>query len=374
MAGEDLLSSPSDLKLTSRRGFAKLTLAGLLATTCQSALAESAKASSSENEGRIPPIQHSNKRFEFRLADGGEREAVPLGNGVVGTSLWISKAGYIEFYVARTDVFTEIDRNVHLGKVKIGITPNPFVDSDVTCCLNAETGHLEIDARGLRGQFVASVFVDKETGAIVVRMADRAALTFTVEPITWRLSAAAPQDDAVLPGMPEAQDVVTEFDGCIVVYHRNASSCVPQLAAIQVPNFEHTVPDPYVDRIFGFAIYSLTGELAKGGVLRFTKTGLSTIVVNTSSEQEPSLDAWLSKIVARAPSLSAIERMSKRTAEWWKFYWQQSWVNVGAQDLKGSIVAQEGRYQDKAKSEVVDHAYTFSKYMTACASGGRSPD
>ena len=53
-----------------------------------------------------------------------DRSAMPLGNGEVGISLWVLADGEIQFYIARTDACTELDRCVKLGKVRIRFTPN----------------------------------------------------------------------------------------------------------------------------------------------------------------------------------------------------------------------------------------------------------
>ena len=62
----------------------------------------------------------------WQTPGNGERDMMPLGNGVVGLMLWTCADGRVEFYLARQDALTETDRIVKLGKVSLKLSPNPF--------------------------------------------------------------------------------------------------------------------------------------------------------------------------------------------------------------------------------------------------------
>ena len=54
--------------------------------------------------------------------------SMPLGNGQYGLNVWVEKGGDLLFYVSSTDAWSENARLLKLGRVRIGLTPNPFAD------------------------------------------------------------------------------------------------------------------------------------------------------------------------------------------------------------------------------------------------------
>ena len=55
--------------------------------------------------------------------------SMPLGNGDIGINAWIEESGDLVFYISKTDSWGDNGRLLKLGKVRIQLSPGPFVPS-----------------------------------------------------------------------------------------------------------------------------------------------------------------------------------------------------------------------------------------------------
>ena len=53
-------------------------------------------------------------------------ESMPIGNGDIGLNVWIEEAGDLLFYISKTDSWSENNRLLKLGRIRVKLTPNPF--------------------------------------------------------------------------------------------------------------------------------------------------------------------------------------------------------------------------------------------------------
>ena len=56
-----------------------------------------------------------------------EADCMPIGNGETGLNVWVEEDGDLLFYISRTDAWSENCRLLKLGRVRVKLTPNPFV-------------------------------------------------------------------------------------------------------------------------------------------------------------------------------------------------------------------------------------------------------
>ena len=52
---------------------------------------------------------------------------MPLGNGDIGLNVWVEEGGDLMFYISKTDAFSGIGRLLKLGRIRVKLTPNPFL-------------------------------------------------------------------------------------------------------------------------------------------------------------------------------------------------------------------------------------------------------
>ncbi len=56
--------------------------------------------------------------------------SMPLGNGDIGLNVWVEEDGDLLFYLSKTDAWDENARLLKLGRIRVSLSPNPFVVGD----------------------------------------------------------------------------------------------------------------------------------------------------------------------------------------------------------------------------------------------------
>ena len=54
--------------------------------------------------------------------------SMPIGNGDIGMNVWVDTGGNLWLLLSKTDAWSENCRLLKLGRVRVRLTPNPFVD------------------------------------------------------------------------------------------------------------------------------------------------------------------------------------------------------------------------------------------------------
>src|SRR5580658_11292949 len=95
--------------------------------------------------------------------------SMPLGNGEVGINLWVEENGDLLFYISRSDSFSEIDRLLKVGEVRVSLSPNPFVPgAPFRQELKLSDGVCEITAGPPEKKEILRVFVDSDNPVVHV--------------------------------------------------------------------------------------------------------------------------------------------------------------------------------------------------------------
>src|SRR6202034_2490216 len=56
-----------------------------------------------------------------------ENDSMPIGNGDLAANVWTEQNGDLVLLVAKADAWSELGKLDKLGRVRIQLTPNPFV-------------------------------------------------------------------------------------------------------------------------------------------------------------------------------------------------------------------------------------------------------
>lgn len=311
-----------------------------------------------------------------------DRGSMPLGNGEVGVNVWVLAGGAIEFYLARTDARTELDRSVKLGKVRVSFSPGGgLTGSAFRQTLILSEGCIEVrygDGDDVVG--VVHVFVDAEHPTVFVAGRFTHPVTVTAEYANWRTGPRLHPPS----GACETADVVEGLDGSVLFYHRNGPTIIPFLARLEaVEQLASAIPDCLSDRVFG-GLMRLEGGVvrAPGRLVMPLPVSTFNLQVTTHSEQVPDLECWKARISKLASEAAPPTDARARTARWWNQYWEQSWLFVeGDRALQPEIDA--GLFElhleppdvDRAavSQSAVTRAYILTRFMFACTSGGTFP-
>ena len=185
--------------------------------------------------------------------------SMPLGNGEVGINLWVEENGDLNFYISRSDSFSEISRLLKVGQVRVAITPNPFMTgAPFHQRLNLQDGVCEIAA----GNVKLKVFVDANQPVIHVTGESAAPISIKASIISWRTEkkilpkkeqrSAWSMHDAPFD-LIESADIFppTPIDA-VAWYHRNEESAVPSTIKVQsLESLADKIHDPLLHRTFG---------------------------------------------------------------------------------------------------------------------------
>jgi alpha-L-fucosidase 2 len=298
-----------------------------------------------------------------------ENDSMPIGNGTLGANVWTEANGDLVLLVSSPDAWTEMGKLVKLGRVRIRLTPNPFVGSgDFTEVLRLEDGSIEIRA----GSNTARIWVDANHPAIHVEAHTEHPAVAQVFLETWRKNQSLQEASAEKAGMFElgsddypvgfeADTILPAAKHSIAWYHFNEKSIYPTvLEQEHLSSLIGKYPDPLLHRCFG-ALITGTGLVSKNDrtLVSREQRDFRIDVIARMEKNAASGRAWKTQLDqslagANPTDLSVAWRAHQR---WWQEFWNRSWIQVS-----GDEQAQE-----------VSQGYAIQRYMMAASSRGELP-
>jgi len=310
--------------------------------------------------------------------------SMPIGNGVVGANVWVEPDGDLLFYLSRVDAWSETERLLKLGRVRVSLAPNPFASGQpFRQELLLREGRIAITAGTDKHAVELSVLVDPTAPVVYVDIRSSSPIKVTASLETWRTERRVLTDKGELQSSwamrdaPEevvqreaweSADILTDDPTAVVWYHRNEHSIVPFTLQHQgLAEIADRFGDPLLRRTFGGHMES--PQLRKTSPASLAGDGVTaaTIRIVTHAAQTPTAEAWETAITQMA--LSAVEEGAARTAtaERWGEFWDRSWVFVEG-DGAGADAS-----PDAAPPSRVTQAYILQRWMIAGASRGAFP-
>ncbi|HEX3720996.1 MAG TPA: DUF5703 domain-containing protein [Verrucomicrobiae bacterium] len=300
-----------------------------------------------------------------------ENDSMPLGNGNLAANVWTEQNGALVLLVAKSDAWTELGKMVKLGRVRIQLSPNPFVDApDFSQALRLENGSIEIKS----GANIIRVWIDANHPALHVEthLAHPADYQASLE--LWRTSqhpynVPSPDRGGLFEfgGHPvpldfEADTIFTAQPARVTWCHFNSNSIVPLV--FQQEHLESLLgdfADPLLRRCFG-ATMSGPGLVSDGDRnLKSTSAAndfrLDLYALTETNVASPS--AWNTDMNDLSGKLDQEDLPADRLAheKWWNDFWNRSWIH-----LEGTPDATN-----------VMRGYCMQRWMMACSSRGPQP-
>ncbi len=298
--------------------------------------------------------------------------SMPLGNGDIGVNVWVEPNGDLVFYLNKTDAWSEINRLLKLGRVRISLSPSPWSGG----------GFFRQELRLLEGEIVVQggnsaeptilrVWVDAHRPVVWVDVDGAKPVHIRVELEIWRntnrrlegreLFSAYGLMDAPFPVIEHADTALEEQRDRVIWFHRNPTSIFEQTLRHQgLESLIGKLPDPLLHRTFG-------GMIRGKGLVREGKTVLHsenpskrfTIPIHILTAQTDTIEEWVKRLEAQAAKAESVTYTQARAAHqrWWRSFWQRSWIIVS-----GSPEAQ-----------TVTQGYALQRFINACAGRGAYP-
>ena len=320
-----------------------------------------------------PPVELSRYNVVWNTPSHNAAGSMPIGNGELGLNLWVEEDGDLLFYVSRTDAWSETCRLLKLGRIRLSLSPNPFIKgAPFRQELKLDEGAIDITAGAAGRVTKLKAFVDANAPVVHVLGESEQPLEARASFETWRTSKKVLTGEELSSSWTmreapagietwEAADRVTSAPGGAVMwYHRNEYSCVPVTLKHQgLEGCRELVKDPLLHRTFGGLLSApgFTGDgpqalRSKGPVRRFA------VQLATHSAQTETVAQWEEQIRHIARSSANPRKAARATAAWWGKFWDRSWIFIeGAGGAPSSIT----------------RAYTLQRWMAACAGRGNYP-
>jgi hypothetical protein len=269
--------------------------------------------------------------------------SMPLGNGDIGLNIWTEPSGDIVFYISKTDAWSETCRLVKLGRVRVRLTPNPFV-AGVPFFQTLRLREGEVEIRAVRGDDTVdvAVWVDANRPVVHVEAASRRAFAMEARLELWRTAerpiegpetfsafglAGAPYPVLVYPDtvLPARADRLRW-------YHRNATSIWED--SLKRQGMGEWVPhghDPLLSRTYGGAIWG-AGMVAEGDTALRSRAPATRhdLRICCLTAQTAAPEEWVRRLDALAAEADRVPLETARAEhrKWWTGFWGRSWVRV----------------------------------------------
>jgi hypothetical protein len=240
--------------------------------------------------------------------------SMPAGNGDIGINLWAEKNGDLLFYLSKTDAWSENARLLKIGKVRLSLSPNPFVDEKPFLQqLILSDGIIHIEA-GDKGKSVSiDVWVDANYPVVQLDVKSEQPVTAKISTEPWRTQRRKIAGDELhsaygLHGAGakdvfiEKDTILSEANGEVVWLHRNERSIWQDNLKLQLlDSYIDENKDPLLHRTFGGLIRSKELTKANPSALA-TSVPLKqfSAMVYVLTAQTGSIEKWEKLIVEKA--------------------------------------------------------------------------
>ncbi len=284
--------------------------------------------------------------------------SMPLGNGEFAANLWVEANGDIVAVLAHTDAFSEAERLLKLGRVRISCNPalatTPFVQR-----MSFADGAIYIDAGEGASAAHVRLFIESANDVLHATVESAIPRKIVVRLENWRtqthrLQGAELQSSWVMRDAPESVVVeesadivrtIEEAPDAVAWYHRNEHSIVSATLAHQgLGDFAIAFSDPLSMRMFGGQLEGTgRGEIAQAEVgaigVRFERTAEreisspgavvhASIRVAAKCSQFDDVPEWLRQLDHAAMIADDDDRAARETAAWWSDRFSRSWIFV----------------------------------------------
>ncbi|MDB5079985.1 MAG: six-hairpin glycosidase-like family protein [Chloroflexi bacterium] len=334
-------------------------------------------------------IDEYNIKWDSQSRHSGE--SMPVGGHDIGLNVWVEK-GDLLFLVDRSGSFDENNQMLKLGRVRVRLEPNPFVDGAAFSQeLKLKEGYQEITgitAGGLEVRIL--LWVEVFSPVVHIEINSNRPIKTELHYENWRQVEREVPDgrDSRMPMMSMVTypgKVITRTDEVnfsgddVVFYHRNRSDDLAFDKVVELENLK-----PYQDQMWNPQLNTTFGGLLRGEGMTTAGTGEGIYIqtghkswklVSTQPRefqhaalylhtgQTETVENWLEQLNGLVSQASLdIESSKDRTRQWWRQFWERSHI----------IVDGNKRLED-ARPWQVGRNYNLFRYMLGCNAFGEYP-
>ncbi len=310
-------------------------------------------------------------------------ESMPCGGGDIGLNVWVED-GVLLIYAARSGSFDENNGLMKAGRLRVQLSPNVLI-RDFKQELHLQEGYVTVSGKA-GGQsatlriwvdvFSPLVHVDVNSNKKIVVEAAYESWRYSDRPLAGRAAFGTSWKWAPPKGTVTRRDSIDYRGNEVLFYHHNVSPTIFDATVAQqgMDSVKDQLYNPLRDLAFGGSfggksfipagtLYGVhAGTDYKAWWLRSKKAAKAhSLSLQLHTAQVASVDQWKQsldslKTVAEEKSATAFAA----THNWWKQFWQRSFVSIDK--AKGSGTAWE-----------MGRNYQLFRYMLACNARGAWP-
>ena len=269
------------------------------------------------------------------------RGSMPLGNGEVGLNAWVEPDGDLQFYISRSNSYSEVSRLLKVGLVRVAFSPNPFTaGAPFVQHLHLQDGYIQFHGGSAGKEVDLRLFVDVDHPVIYLVGWSQVPEHVTVSVESWRTAARTLTGEdlggvwtmggAPYPLVESADHFATVSPNEVEWYHRDETTCVPATLALQGLSAPTTGwHDPVLHRTFG-AVISAPGFTASDSRTMTSSSSATHFALQIACPcaQTASTQQWESLAKAAIAAVPNSNASFAETKQWWHTYWNTSWVKV----------------------------------------------
>ena len=305
------------------------------------------------------PLDACNVTWAGPSRDSGG--SMPLGNGDIGVNLWVEQDGDLLVLLSKTDAWSGNGRLLKLGRMRVSLSPNPFVkDAPFSQTLRLRQGEVHVAAGAGEAEVAIHVWVDANRPVVHVDADAKRPVAMTAKLEVWRTQrrelpkherfSAYGMQGGPQPVMVEPDTVLPPRENRIVWYHRNAKSCYPITMKVQaLGDLLDKFPDPLLGRTFGGCIRGEGLVTVDDTTLRSAQPARrQQVAVYPLTAQTKTAAEWRAMLEKSIAAVDAVarERAVDEHRRWWRQFWDRSWVYAATPtDGLAALTAGAGRIQ-----------------------------
>lgn len=311
--------------------------------------------------------------------------SMPVGGGDVGLNVW-AESGNLMIYIAKSGAFDENNALLKLGRVRLSMSPNPFVPGDRSFEQRLLINDGYATFKGANSTLV-KVWVDVNSSAIHVEITSSIHLNLTAGFESWRTQGhnmvSNEQQEtswgviqtSYIPLPYQYPDTALYTSGGILNYHHNSDTPLFNFQVNQ-QNLSSAQPNsfynPMTNNTFGTFMFSpqlKPGALGTGKYQNTNYTSYNLVSENvsksfelyiiTAQNQTTDVNTWTSNLVNSASTV--VQSSQEDSISWWHSFWDRSYIIINPDAVSTDPGFQVGKN------------YQYFRYMMGCNAKGKFP-
>ena len=296
---------------------------------------------------------------------------MPLGGGDIGCNVWV-ESGDLLFYIQRSGCFSENGEYLKLGRMRVRLNPNPFVDNtDFKQTLRLEDGSMNISTQNKDGVSARiNLWVDIFTHSVHLQLASSQPLAMEASYENWRTEDKELSDNKRgrfgcfgLEGYPGkvicCKDHIDFRKDGVWFYHRNPSRTLsPDVMIAQqgLEAYKDEITNTNSNLTFGGYVWgkglkegqhsqgTYCGTPYEAWTLHSEKPAREYhLQIATYIRQTPTLADWQAGLESAIQKAEEGKGNLEKNKNWWKAFWDRSWIITDPDRKTGDSLWEAGR-------------------------------